>query len=647
MVVLVRRYTHAGVYADALRKQGFDVAIIGGRRFFGLPETDMMRALVRVMVNPRDDDGLLALALSPASGLSDSSLFRVGLRVREKLASSLWDALSDARVFLEPSQAEEATRLVDAITHAQGYVGRARLSEVLMRTLERTGAVPVLLAEENDGRAAMANILKFLRMADAFEDQGGAGFAAFVRHVDAKDRLGEHETPAALSDEKIPAVRIMSIHSVKGLEFPVVAVAGLGDRGRSDTAMAMLVADEGRVAVALAPPAGRGFSDRERKRLGSMAIYRTRSARALEEAEEEKRLFYVACTRAQEFLYLSGTGSGTTDGQNPLAWMRGAIPRLFDENDGRESDMVFGDESRVVVRSRVVEAGFRSENRPAVRDRKDVDDTGRSREAGRLVPSAVSRSTGEGSGTPPRLSYSDIAAFETCPRRYWAERVLRIGSLRPRGPAAQSFGAALHAVLRVHGETGVLPDEKRMASIARMFELEREGVADLVTAAHNYIDSDLAARVAVGDARFEYPFAVDVGVRRARFTLVGAMDAYVREGSGVLIVDYKSGTSAVDDAIERYRLQAECYAVAAFRAGAEKVELDFIRPQVRAANGQPESVTFTYVAEDATSLEGGLVDIWVRMLDGSREPLAVWKRGVCDNCSAAGVVCPRHPTGRP
>ena len=121
------------------------------------------------------------------------------------------------------------------LLHAGERVGRIPLADVLLVAVEESGWDVRLLAGGNIGRDAFANVLKFARQAETFESSAGTGPAGFAEFLDAKERLGDTEAPASLADDGSDAVRIMSIHASKGLEFPVVVIPGLATSGRNDT----------------------------------------------------------------------------------------------------------------------------------------------------------------------------------------------------------------------------------------------------------------------------------------------------------------------------------------------------------------------------------------------------------------------------
>ena len=100
--------------------------------------------------------------------------------------------------------------------------------------------------------------------------------------------------------------------------------------------------------------------------------------------------------------------------------------------------------------------------------------------------------------------------------------------------------------------------------------------------------------------------------------LSGSIDLYAHSESEALVVDYKSGTSAtVDDLEARYRLQAECYALAALVDGRETVEVVFVRPEVIGPDGGIQEIRYRFGREDEPSLREAIESLYDRIVTSS------------------------------
>jgi len=652
MVVLVRAYTHASEYADALRRRGFSVTVVGGSRFLGLPETAMLTALCRVLANPLDNEALGTVLLSDLASLGDDALWRIGHAAESMPGRPLWLASRAECSALCGAEAARLQRVIAAIERARGDVGRLPLSTLLLRCVEDCELDLRLLGEGEPGRDAYANVLKFVRLADDFERQGGAGPAGFVAHLAAQEEFGEQQTPATLTDEESPAVRIMSVHAAKGLEFPVVAVPELDFGGSGDSEICRFERVDHAMGVALKLPSQwrSGSALGEARKLDRTPLFEAFRERAeVAEREEAQRLFYVAATRAKELLLLGGwrnvakaaEGRGLFDQLN----RRLGIAEPQDEG-ARWVQLADGRGRSVDVRVSVVMPGP-AEEATAPIPTSDQPAEGAAREAAGeddAVLLCARWKEGAARPRPPeppaRLSYSGMAAYELCGFRYFARSVLRVGELRSTASTPLGFGAAVHAALQLSA-AGV-PSRDRISAIAAYHRLDAAAASRLAEAVAAYAASPLAADVRrMTSARREAPFAVRLESAAGAFLMDGSLDVYAVDGCRALIVDYKSGTSgSADELSERYRLQAECYALAALGDGRTDVRVVFVRPQVQDDDGSLQETSYEFGPDDEDRIVTRIVGVHERMAAGEYPHLERWDDQLCSDCPIAFGLCP-------
>ena len=172
------------------------------------------------------------------------------------------------------------------------------------------------------GERRLANLRKLMRLAREYERAEGRDLRGFLAYAATRDVAAAREGEAPLESEGLDAVRLMTIHRAKGLEFPVVCVADLGRQGGGRTERLLLGAD-GSVGLRLSTPGGGGT-------VPALAYERLAAEAAEEEDAEERRLFYVAMTRACDRLILSGTAdpekqSAPRPGGPPLDWIAPAL----------------------------------------------------------------------------------------------------------------------------------------------------------------------------------------------------------------------------------------------------------------------------------------------------------------------------------
>jgi ATP-dependent helicase/nuclease subunit A len=275
-------------YENALERAGVPFVTVAGRGFYGRPEIrDLLNAL-RALADPTDDLALAGMLRSPAVALTDAALYRLCVeRDRQGKAVSLWDVLQSKAAPLSREDGARAERALEIIRGIQGMIGRSPVADVLKELLDDSGYRAALI-RAGQSRAAR-NVAKLLSDAHA---SGIVGVGEFLEYVAGLRESGAREGEARATAEG--AVQIMSIHAAKGLEFAVVAI---GDATRAGGGARGLLADS-HLGVLLP------LKGEENDRPAAYALGKW-VADDQEDAELE-RLLYVAATRAQEKLILSG-----------------------------------------------------------------------------------------------------------------------------------------------------------------------------------------------------------------------------------------------------------------------------------------------------------------------------------------------------
>lgn len=324
MVLLLGGMTHAQEYAAQLRRAGFECIVAGGSTFFSFPEVSVVRALASAVANPEDTQGLFEVLTSDMFRLSADDLLRMatgwdevwGIPKNRKLDRGLAALRREADL---PPALRQAVEVLGRALDAVRYTGLARALE---GALVDSGWLARLQLRGAEGAAAIANILKAVRLVRDFEEGGAVGPSSAAGRLTALFDAGSKDKPGVLNASGGNAVRIMTIHASKGLEFPLVAVAELptGDVRRGALA---LESRAGRTCVALMPgaatmPAGSALAKAAAKvpvrgadgpLTWDDALAASDPAcffgalgdiEAAEEAAEGQRLFYVAATRAKE-----------------------------------------------------------------------------------------------------------------------------------------------------------------------------------------------------------------------------------------------------------------------------------------------------------------------------------------------------------
>jgi ATP-dependent exoDNAse (exonuclease V) beta subunit len=424
----------------------------------------------------------------------------------------------------------------------------------------------------------------------------------------------------------------MTVHAAKGLEFPVVCVADLGRSGRGDDD-ALRVTDDGRVGLKIASMAGGSA-----KGLDLEAI---ENEQEREQDEEERRIFYVAMTRARELLVLSGaTDTESWPEPRPLGVPMNWVWRGFE-----------GAPRTVCTATNVndlLDATARYGGSLAGEDAS--------------VPVAPLKQFERFEAAPAlpvgRLSYSGLARYRACGYRFYLERVVGLRELeplpgeesQPEPPGSDELspllrGTVVHELLeRLDFADPVAPADEDVAERLGSYGADTspaavEDTRRFVTA---FLGAPMLERLAAARrVRKELAFAYELAPPQAggRSLLVnGFVDVYAEEPDRVLVVDYKTdsldGTEPEALVDAQYSIQRLIYALAALRSGAQAVEVAYCfleRPDAPAAR--------EWSAADAAELEAELLQLAAGVIEGRFEPAAEPHLHLCAQCAGRPSLC--------
>ncbi|HKG04603.1 MAG TPA: UvrD-helicase domain-containing protein [Conexibacter sp.] len=678
IVLLLRATGDLATYERALVELGIPTYVIGGRGYWAQQQVRDLTAYLSVLANPRDGTALMTVLASPLVGLSSDGLVQLAAATRAggEHRDSWWTLTGDETLLdrLDAADRARVETLRDWLPHERRTAARYSLETLLDRVLARTGYDLTLLRMEGGARR-MANVRKLMRLAREHEAQHGRDLRGFVDLVGrlvaaATDpRASEdRESEAPVEGEALDAVRLMTIHRAKGLEFPVVCVADLGRESPSAGRDIVRVGRDGRVGIRLKA------LDGSRPR-GALAFRALGDERLRAEADEEARLFYVAMTRAREHLVLSGAARCETwpearPGAAPLTWIGPAFvpdiskriapdaePRTVASHDGISVAVTV---ARPSVLAALPAPGPAS---PANADRAGGGEDARAPADRRVCahpePTGPARSPARPEpvlATPPvaALSYTSLQQHAKCGYRFYLQRVLGLPPADEPLHRAAGRGVAVELDPRVRGRIvhsllerldfarPMPPDAPAVAAEAaragaRLVDADAQEIAGLVA---GFLVSDLCIRLAaLKDLRPEQPFSLRLDAGETTIPLVGVLDAVGREGERVVVVDYKSdrvGSAADLDALvsHEYGIQRAAYALAALRDGATEVEVVHVfleRPD------QPASATFR--PQDVAALTAELAaradTILQRAFPVAPDP----GPRICDGCPGRGSLC--------
>ena len=298
-IVILARSANAVAedYVDTLRAMGIPAIANRKQGFFYAPEIRLLCDLLRVIDNPRQDIPLMAVLVSPMFGIGEDRILNLRLdHMGREPEGSLNDTLYDA--CLEGGDGEVRTAL-DTLARYRSYASYHSIHELLSMVLEDTGYL-YYAAALTDGETRMANIDMLLERAIDFEKTSYSGIFQFNRYIELLKKYEIDYGEAEVISERENVVRILSIHKSKGLEYPVVFLAGCGRQFNQQDSRAAILRHPayGIRADYIDPEENVKYSTISR---GALAWFIERRSR-----EEELRVLYVAMTRAREKLIITG-----------------------------------------------------------------------------------------------------------------------------------------------------------------------------------------------------------------------------------------------------------------------------------------------------------------------------------------------------
>ncbi len=521
IALLFRAMSNVQTYETVFRRANIPHQTILGKGFYEREEIVDLIQLLRFLDNKTDELALSAVLRSPLCGISDNALLALRcapwlgeldsgdqLRHFTKVRPLFYalDRHGDIAFINDQENLllDRAAALIkDLIARRHHYA----LGELLRFAVEQSEYMAVIAATF-EGPQRLANVQRLFSLAERFDRSGTHLIRDFVRYVEEFEAIGSRESEGQI-DEATNAVRLMTIHQAKGLEFPTVIIPDLQRLSKPMDNWVLLDRHHG---LTLKVPDGRG------KLVAGCTFTEFERRHAWREEFESMRLLYVAATRAQDRLILSGTNadlkslSGKSD-----TWLKW-IWQALEMGERTQSGIV--DLTRTVqiqLTLNLAEDDEQTVKSVAAEVAEQQLNEGASLNA--VFPLLRSVEP-ERKCALHRFSVTQLINYQRCPRQYYFDRVLHVPSAEeiavwndaeaPEPPAnltATLKGAVIHRFCETY-IAGEDPAERvrlsldeiirqRQAELAdRLVEIDRDAaVNDLLPLAKNYIGSNLFNRI--------------------------------------------------------------------------------------------------------------------------------------------------------
>jgi len=525
VAILLRAFTAVWTYESALRRAGIPYLTVQGKGFYQREEITDLIQLLRFLDNTTDELALAAILRSPLGGISDNALLalRCGRWIDGEKSSTKLHRRNLLRAvrrhreieFIDLDDQVALDRIAVWIESMIDRRNRYGIADLLRYAVASSEFMPIIAANF-DGAQRVANVEKLFRLAEQFEKSGHL-IRDFVHYVEEFEAIGGREGEGQM-DETANVVRLMTIHQAKGLEFPVVIIPDLHREPNRREAAFILDRHKG---MTVRVPDGRGRSVRGAlfNELGQRNRWR--------EEFESMRLLYVAATRAEDLLILSGAIDGKglenltkTDREQWLAWIWRAFEMeahapsgLFTVTDDAQIQITIDREPQ--AQFALTSQNTRSESPSTLDPALPLEET---------FPLLQPIEAEHGKALR-RFTVTQLINFQRCARQYYFERMLRTPGKEeravwndaeaPEPPAnltATLKGAVIHRFCETFREgenvearlTASFEDvlaQRQAELVGRTFDINKdEAVRALTPLAENYLASDVFRRVVAAAA---------------------------------------------------------------------------------------------------------------------------------------------------
>ncbi len=582
IVILLRSPGSVGQeYQDALSARGIRSAFGSGRDLLQTGEISLLRSLLQIISNPRQDIPLLAVLASPVFGFTADDLARI--RSGNKHCD-----FYDALLLDETEQSKNFAATLEQLRELSRTATLAQLLEHIFCLTK----LDSIYAAMDSGVERTANLREFYRIAMDFEASARRDLSQFLEHLELLEEKGLTMGEAASGG----AVSIMSIHKSKGLEYPVVFLSALSRSFNRENLRAPVLCD-GELGLGLS-----AVDHTTRTRYPTIAKRAIVARASRESLSEEMRVLYVAMTRARDRLimtYAAKTpekelaqiarclepgGAELLAGEVscPGEWVLmeamcrtegGALFQLAGAQPDCTRTSKYPWRIETVEAAEPVEGAVQEETAPQRKLPGGMKEKLEAHLSFRYGHIAATQTPSKQTATQLKGQEKDQEAAESAKpapmSRTWR-------TMEPRRRSGKEYGTAIHALMQYLRFDKCGTAEGLEAEICRIVErgllkpeqaetADREGILA-------FFQTELGRKMTEGEVLREFKFSIlddaakyGEGLEGEQILLQGVVDCALVEGDGITIVDFKTDyvtEETVETVCSRYRNQVRIYAEA-------------------------------------------------------------------------------------
>ncbi|MDD3395888.1 MAG: UvrD-helicase domain-containing protein [Acidaminococcaceae bacterium] len=548
IAILVATINKAAPFAAALRQKGINYQVLDGKGFYERQEIIDFLNLLLYLHNPLQDYPLVGVLRSPYFGLDDQLLTQAFGQVQVQ-SISLREALTAlaADTALLPAQASHFQACLEQLVTLERAAVVEALPE-LIATIYATLHVEVVLTQQAFGLEKLANVDKLRQLATSFALNTNGSLADYLERVTKMRKANVRETGAVRLENEAP-VTIMTIHKSKGLEYPAVFLPALESTGRS-----------GGVKAGYSKQFGLGvkYKDAEGQLQNTETLDAIVEENNLLNDGEKIRQLYVAITRAEEYLWMSGCKRRTKSKSTSKNWLND-LQNLI---ENKPTDY---------VNYRQLEAQEVVPSATAASAQDQTAELDQARAA--VLPEFLISNKN-------MFSATSLGEYDICPRRYFYYNIACMPEVKMQlggtGVPAYLVGLVTHKALELRGDYSARAEAVQAALIEIEVPQEvREAVQQrALSILDSYCDSVIFRAIEQLPQQAEYNFCLPlVQDEGTDIYFQGSVDNLIFNPDGTLtIIDYKTGRPpAQGETKEGYMRQLLIYTLAMERLLGQKV----------------------------------------------------------------------------